>query len=60
MPQPNIFNISQTIKKLWSAQEFGLNIISGEIRKSREQELSLHATLNLTWAQLFKANDVVS
>ena len=49
MPLPNIINIFQTIKKLWSAQEFGLEIRSEEItRDNRKQELSfLHATLLL-------------
>ena len=49
LPLPNIIKIFQTIKKIWSAQGFGLGICSGEIiRTSREQELSfLHATLLL-------------
>ena len=49
MPLPNIIKIFQTIKKLWSAQEFGIEIHSGEITRKRiEQELSfLHATLLL-------------
>ena len=48
MPLPSI-KIFQTIKKLWSAQEFGLEIHSGEItRKRTEQELPFfHATLLL-------------
>ena len=37
MPVLNIIKIFQTIKELWSAQEFGLEICSGEITK---QELS--------------------
>ena len=47
MPLPTIMKIFQTIKKLWSAQEFGLEIRSWEIIKKRtEQELSfLHATI---------------
>ena len=47
MPLPNIIKIFQTIKKLWSAQKFGLDICSGEItRKRTKQELSfLHETL---------------
>ena len=49
VPLPNIINISQTIRKLWSAQEFGLEICSEEItRKGREQKLSfLHAIVLL-------------
>ena len=49
MPLSNIIRIFQTIKKLRSAQEFSLEISSGEItRKRTEQELSfLHATLLL-------------
>ena len=47
----HLYNIKifQNIKKLWSAQEFGLKICSGEITKKRtKQELSfLHATLLL-------------
>ena len=44
---PNIMKIFQTIKKLWNASKFGLEIRSGEItRKRTEQELSfLHLTL---------------
>ena len=47
MPLPNIIKIFQTIKKLWSAQEFGLEIRSGERTRIRiEQELSfLYMTL---------------
>ena len=43
------YKIFQTIKKLWSAQEFGLEIHSGEITTKRiEQELFfLHAALLL-------------
>ena len=49
MPLPNVIRIFQTIKKLRNAQEFSLEIRSGEIPKQRtEQELSfLHATLLL-------------
>ena len=48
MSPPNI-KIFQVIKKLWSAQEFGLDIHSGEITRNRtEQELSFfHATILL-------------
>ena len=61
---PNIINISETIKKLWSAEEFGLKIPSGEInRKSTEQELSLHAThlLNLIYVlpNIIKLSQIV-
>ena len=43
-----IIKIFQTIKKLWSAQELGLEIHLGEIRKRTEQDLFfLHATLPL-------------
>ena len=47
MPLPNIIRIFQTIKKLRSAQEFSLEIHSGEITGKRTaQELAfLHATL---------------
>ena len=42
MPLPNIIKIFRTIKKLWSAQEFGLEICSGEItRKKKQQSKSL-------------------
>ena len=49
MPLPNIIRIFQTIKKLQSAEEFGLEICSGETtRKRTEQVLSfLHVTLQL-------------
>ena len=50
MPLPNIIKIFQTIQKLWSAQELGLEICSGEItwKKKRTKELSfLHVTLLL-------------
>ena len=45
MPLPNIIKIFQTIKKLLSAQTFGLEIYSGDFtRKRTKQELSfLHA-----------------
>ena len=45
MPLQNIIKIFQTIKKLWRAQKFGLEICSGEVtRKRMEQELIfLHA-----------------
>ena len=43
-----IIKIFQTIKKLWSAQEFGLEIRSGEITKKRTKEMSfLHVALLL-------------
>ena len=46
MPQLNTIIIFQTIKKLWNAQEFGLEIYSGEItREKTKQELYfLHLT----------------
>ena len=49
MPVPNIIKIFQTIEKLWSTQEFGLEICSGQItRKKTKQKLSfLHETLLL-------------
>ena len=45
----SIIKIFQTIKKLWSAQEFGLEIYSGEIsRKRTKQEFAfMHVTLLL-------------
>ena len=46
MPLPHIITIFQTIRKLWGAQEFDLEIRSGEQRKRTEQQLSfLHAIL---------------
>ena len=48
MPLPNIIKIFQTIQKLWSAQEFCLEIRSGEITWKKKKELSfLHVTLLL-------------
>ena len=49
MPLLNIIKIFQTIKKLLSVQEFGLEIYSAEFtRKRTKQELSLlHVTLLL-------------
>ena len=53
VPVPNMIKIFQTIKKLWNAQEFGLEIRLGQIikkkkkKKEQSQELSLHATLLL-------------
>ena len=53
MPQPNIIkyfkNIFQTIKRLWSTKEFGLEIPAGEVtRKITTQELFfLYGTLLL-------------
>ena len=46
---PNIIKIFQNIKKLWSAQEFGWEIHSGEITRIRmEQKFSfLHANFLL-------------
>ena len=43
----NIIKIFQTVKKLWSAQEYGLEIRSGEIaRKRTKQGLSfLYGTI---------------
>ena len=40
MPVPDIIKIFQTIKKLWSAQEAGLEIHSGEITQEKEQSKS--------------------
>ena len=41
MPLQNIIRLFQTIKKLPSAQEFSLEILSGDTtRKSTEQQLS--------------------
>ena len=55
MPLPNIIKIVQTIKKIWSTQEFGLKIRSVEIirkqqqkkkKKKKKKQLSfLHETL---------------
>ena len=49
MPLQNIIKLFQTIKKLLSAQEFDIEIYSGEItRKRTKQELSfLHVTILL-------------
>ena len=37
MPLPNIIKIFQTFKKLWSTQESGVEIHSGEITRKKEQ-----------------------
>ena len=37
MPVPNIIKIYQIIEKLWSAQEFGWEICSGEIIKKKNK-----------------------
>ena len=38
LPASNIIKIFQTIKKLWSAQEFGLEILSGEITRKKKNK----------------------
>ena len=48
LPLPNLIKIFQIIKKLWSAEDFGQEICSGEITRKTKQELSFwHATLLL-------------
>ena len=38
MPVPNMIKIFQTIKKLWNAQEFGLEIGLGQIKKKKKKK----------------------
>ena len=49
MPLPNIIKIFQTIMKLLSAQEFGLEIYSVFTRKRTKQELSFSLSQYGRW-----------
>ena len=52
MHLPNIIKIFQTIKKLWSAQEFGLEIHLGEIttkKKKKKKKKQRKSCLSCMW-----------
>ena len=52
MPLPNGIKIFQSIKKLWSAQEFGVEICSGEITSKKQNRIVFLACDIPTWPDM--------